>query len=31
MTAIKTPNSRRNLDEAIKRAFGADYLNARTT
>ena len=30
MTAIKTPNSRRNLDEAIKRAFGADYLNART-
>lgn len=22
MTAIKTPNSRRNLDEAIKRAFG---------
>ena len=30
MTAIKTPNSRRNLDEAIKRAFGADYLSART-
>ena len=30
MAAIKTPNSRRNLDEAIKRAFGADYLNART-
>ena len=30
MAAIKAPNSRRNLDEAIKRAFGADYLNART-
>ena len=27
---MKTPNSRRNLDEAIKRAFGADYLQART-
>lgn len=27
--AMKTPNSRRNLDEAIKRAFGADYLQAR--
>lgn len=28
--AMKTPNSRRNLDEAIKRAHGADYLKART-
>lgn len=31
MAATKTPNSRRNLDEAIRRAFGADYLAARTT
>jgi len=30
MAAIKTPNSRRNLDEAIKRAHGEDYLRART-
>lgn len=30
MSAIKTPNSRRNLDEAIKRAHGKDYLRART-
>ena len=30
MAETKTPNSRRNLDEAIKRAFGADYLHART-
>lgn len=30
MAAMKTPNSRRNLDEAIKRAYGADYLKART-
>ncbi len=29
MAEIETPNSRRNLDEAIKRAFGADYLRAR--
>lgn len=30
MAEVKTPNSRCNLDEAIKRAFGADYLRART-
>lgn len=30
MAVLKTPNSRRNLDEAIKRAHGADYLKART-
>ena len=30
MAASKTPNSRRNLDEAIKRAHGEDYLRART-
>lgn len=30
MAEIETPNSRCNLDEAIKRAFGADYLRART-
>lgn len=30
MAEIKAPNSRRNLDEAIKRAHGEDYLRART-
>ena len=30
MAEVKTPNSRRNLDEAIKRAHGEDYLRART-
>ena len=30
MAATKAPNSRRNLDEAIKRAHGEDYLRART-
>lgn len=29
MAATKAPNSRRNLDEAIKRAHGEDYLRAR--
>lgn len=27
---MKTPNSRRNLDEAIRRAYGPDYLKVRT-
>lgn len=30
MAAIKAPNSRRNLDEAIKRAHSGEYLQART-
>ena len=30
MARTKAPNSRRNLDEAIRRAHGGDYLRART-
>ena len=30
MARTKAPNSRRNLDEAIRRADGGDYLRART-